>query len=292
MISPYIGNFKVTSPQGNRVLNGKSQYHDGLDLVGLDSKEIHSTINGTVKHAGWENSLNHKQGFGLYVSIEQEGSVNRYYFGHMSEIRVKAGQKVTIGQVIGIEGNTGYSTGPHCHYCVRGNGSKSQVKDVSAISGIPNAKGTYYCEDYTSDNNNTPVTAAPDVIYQIWDDVKNKWLPNVTNDSDYAGLLGHDVCGVYANLTYGNIYYAVHTTGKKARWLPEVKNRNDYAGIYNTPIDAIMIKTDTDKTLKYRVHLRGGNWLPPVTGYNKNDSNNGYAGIIGKPIDAIQIWFE
>ena len=126
-----------------------------------------------------------------------------------------------------------------------------------------------------------------DIIYQIWDDVKNKWLPNVKNDSDYAGIYGHDVCCIYANASKGNVFYKVHYKGGK--WLPEVKNRNDYAGIYNKPIDGFMIKSDT-KQLTYRVHLRRTNkWLPWVTGYNQNDSKNGYAGILGQEIDAIQI---
>ena len=47
MNSPYMGRFTVTQAY--------SSAHDGLDLVGLDSKQIHSTVNGTVIHAGWEN---------------------------------------------------------------------------------------------------------------------------------------------------------------------------------------------------------------------------------------------
>lgn len=130
-----------------------------------------------------------------------------------------------------------------------------------------------------------------DVVYQIWDDVKNAWLPNVTNDSDYAGLFGHDVCAVYAHLSSGNITYCVHYKGGK--WLPEVTNRADYAGLYNKPIDGIMMKTDTGKTIKYRAHLRrSAKWLPWVSGYNQKDSNNGFAGIIGQEIDGLQIKIE
>ena len=110
---------------------------------------------------------------------------------------------------------------------------------------------------------------------------------NVVNDSDYAGLFGHDVCAVYANANVGNVYYKVHYKGGK--WLPEVKNREDYAGLYNKPIDGFAIKSDT-KQLIYRVHLRAQKrWLPWVTGYNTNDDTNGYAGIIGHEIDAIEI---
>ena len=135
-----------------------------------------------------------------------------------------------------------------------------------------------------------PAPSKPDVIYQIWDDVKNKWLPNVTNDSDYAGIFGHDVCAVLANLSRGNIFYKVHYKGGK--WLPEVANRADYAGLFNRPIDGLMMKTDTGTQIYYRVHLRRSNkWLPWVTGYSESDNNNGYAGIIGQEIDGIQIKF-
>ena len=61
MNSPYMGRFQITQ--------AFTSEHDGLDLVGLDSKQIHSTVNGTVIHAGWENPSNHSQGFGLYVCI-------------------------------------------------------------------------------------------------------------------------------------------------------------------------------------------------------------------------------
>lgn len=130
------------------------------------------------------------------------------------------------------------------------------------------------------------------VTYQVWDDVKDKWLPNVKDTEDYAGYFGRDVCAVYANLSKGNITYAVHDK-KKKRWLPAVINRSDYAGVFNRPIDGLMMKTDTGKTIHYRVHLRKQKrWLPYVTGYKSTDSNNGYAGIIGQEIDAIQIYID
>ena len=133
---------------------------------------------------------------------------------------------------------------------------------------------------------NKPVNSVNNITYQTWDDVKNKWLPSVKNDSDYAGVFKHDICCVYANLDVGNVYYKVHVKG--GTWLPEVKNREDYAGIKNKPIDGFMIKGS--RPLSYRVHLRRQNrWLPWVTGYDTKDHNNGYAGIMGQEIDAIII---
>lgn len=136
MNSPYMGKFMVTQAY-------KGSVHDGLDLTGIDSKEIHSTVTGTVTFAGWENPDNPLQGFGKYVQIRQSGSEDYYYFGHLSEIFVKVGQAVNVTDIIGIEGSTGHSTGSHCHYCVRRNGIKGSHRDISAISGIPNAEGVY-----------------------------------------------------------------------------------------------------------------------------------------------------
>ena len=85
-----------------------------------------------------------------------------------------------------------------------------------------------------------------------------------------------------------NVYYRVRTI--KHGWLPEVKNLEDYAGWENSPINDIAIRVDRG-SIRYRVHVKGGNWLPYVTGYNINDSNNGYAGN-GKVIDAVEVYYE
>lgn len=137
MNSPYMGNFKVTQEY--------KLTHSGLDLVGLDSKEIHSTVNGIVDYAGWENPNNTKQGFGKYVVIKDNKTGYYYYFGHLSSIKVKTGQSVKITDVIGIEGSTGYSTGSHCHYEIRKNrGTQYRgTVNVSVVSGIPNKLGIY-----------------------------------------------------------------------------------------------------------------------------------------------------
>lgn len=133
MNSPYNGKFRVTQIQ--------HAAHDGLDMVGIDSKEIHTTVTGVVKYAGWENPNDKTQGFGLYVCVESGGKF--YYFGHLSEIKVNTGDNVKITDTIGIEGNTGKSTGNHCHYCARPQFSQGNALNISAISGIPNALGVY-----------------------------------------------------------------------------------------------------------------------------------------------------
>ena len=136
MNSPYYMKFRVTQSY-------KKGVHDGLDLVGIDSTDIHSTVCGVVLFAGWENENNPKQGFGKYVKILKDNSDQVYYFGHLSEIFVKKGDRVYITQVIGRQGSTGNSTGPHCHYCCRRDGVRGNDLDISSISGIPNKIGIY-----------------------------------------------------------------------------------------------------------------------------------------------------
>lgn len=85
-----------------------------------------------------------------------------------------------------------------------------------------------------------------------------------------------------------NVYYRVKT--QKHGWLPEVKNLEDYAGWENSPITGLAIKVDKG-SIKYRVHIKGGNWLPYVTGCNINDFNNGFAGDGKNIIDAVEVYY-
>ena len=84
-----------------------------------------------------------------------------------------------------------------------------------------------------------------------------------------------------------NVYYKVKT--QKHGWLAEVKNLEDYAGWENSPITGVAIKVDKG-SVKNRVHVKGGQWLPYVTGYNINNSLNGWAGN-NLAIDLIEVYY-
>ena len=85
-----------------------------------------------------------------------------------------------------------------------------------------------------------------------------------------------------------NVYHRVKT--QKHGWLSEVKNLEDYAGWENSPITGLAIRVDKG-SIKYRVHVKGGNWLPYVTGCNINDFNNGFAGDGKNIIDAVEVYY-
>ena len=169
MNSPYMGKFKVSQ-------QFKGAAHDGLDLVGIDSKEIHATFTGTVKYAGWENPADHKQGFGQYVCIEffyAPMSKKLYaYYGHLSEIKVKVGQEVKVTDIVGIEGHTGYTipddeSGSHCHYCIRPAFASGCFVDVCEISGIPNVKDGIYDDGYRPAASVAKATKTINAIIEI-----------------------------------------------------------------------------------------------------------------------------
>jgi murein DD-endopeptidase MepM/ murein hydrolase activator NlpD len=114
---PVTGEIDFSSPFGVRVdpFLHVPAMHTGIDFRGEYGEPIHATAAGTVTSAGWSG------GYGQMVEIDHgNGLATRY--GHLSEIDVKVGQSIRIGQVVGRLGSTGRSTGPHLHYETRVDG--------------------------------------------------------------------------------------------------------------------------------------------------------------------------
>lgn len=111
-ISPLDHYKRITSNFGKRFnpLKKKEDFHKGIDFAAEIGTPVQSTAAGTVISVQKKLS-----GYGYKVEIEHsEGFVTRY--AHLSEIKVKEGELVTLGQTIGLSGNTGASTAPHLHY--------------------------------------------------------------------------------------------------------------------------------------------------------------------------------
>ncbi len=92
--------------------------HTGLDFASPIGTPIYATGDGTVSESGLDNG-----GYGNHVIINHGYGYETLY-GHMVKIKVRTGERVMRGQVIGWVGSTGKSTGPHCHYEVIKNGTK------------------------------------------------------------------------------------------------------------------------------------------------------------------------
>jgi len=111
---------RVASGFGYRIdpVYKTAKFHAGLDFAAPQGTPIYATAEGTVSTGG-----NTGDGFGNHVIINH-GYGYETLFGHMVRVKVRAGQTVKRGQVIGWVGSTGKSTGPHCHYEVHKNGEK------------------------------------------------------------------------------------------------------------------------------------------------------------------------
>ena len=109
-----VESFKLTSQYGFRAdpFAGRRARHKGVDMAGPIGTPILATADGIVGRAQWVG------GYGKYVEVNHGGEIQTRY-GHMSQILVEPNQRVTKGQVIGLMGSTGRSTGSHLHYEVR-----------------------------------------------------------------------------------------------------------------------------------------------------------------------------
>jgi murein DD-endopeptidase MepM/ murein hydrolase activator NlpD len=111
---PVIGEVEFTSGFGVRSdpFLGRPAMHTGLDFRAATGDPVRATANGKVVSSGWAG------GYGRMVEIDHGNGLSTRY-GHLSEIHVKVGDSIKIGQVVGAVGSTGRSTGPHLHYETR-----------------------------------------------------------------------------------------------------------------------------------------------------------------------------
>lgn len=102
---------RITSAYGWRKspFTGKREFHKGIDIANHFYTPIKATVDGKVVFTG------RRQGYGLSVIVNHRCGYRTVY-GHLSMIKVQAGNRVKRGEVIGLLGSTGRSTGPHLHY--------------------------------------------------------------------------------------------------------------------------------------------------------------------------------
>lgn len=119
---------EISSYFGNREdpVNGKVQFHTGIDLASDTGDPVRATADGVVSFAGWNG------GSGNLVVLEHGHGYSTFY-AHNKTINVRVGQKVRRGQVISHVGSTGHSTGPHVHYEIWKDGKP--VNPIKYIEG-------------------------------------------------------------------------------------------------------------------------------------------------------------
>jgi murein DD-endopeptidase MepM/ murein hydrolase activator NlpD len=104
--------------------------HTGLDFAAPSGTPIHAVANGTISETGWAGAYGNRT-----VMTLEDGT--ELWYCHQSEIGVRVGQPVVSGQVIGLVGSTGNTTGPHLHLEVRpGGGDPVDPEDALIAHGV------------------------------------------------------------------------------------------------------------------------------------------------------------
>lgn len=155
-MTPFKGKNRVTSIFGWRIspITGARQHHNGIDSVAQDGDwRVRECTGGTVI----ETSISYNYGRGNLVRVQCGNAVETYQ--HLESIAVKKGQVLKQGDLIGVAGKTGDSTGVHLHFEVTIGG---KAVNPSEWYGIPNAVGTYNGNDDLDGGGTVPST--PDTV--------------------------------------------------------------------------------------------------------------------------------
>lgn len=135
MISCFNGTVKLTSPIGERIVMGKSDFHQGIDLVGVDNNKVFTMFDGLAR------TLVEPNGFGNYVRLDMENGLSMY-FAHLSKFSIIDNTYVKAGTQLGIMGATGFVTGAHTHIELRVTATRTYI-DIHELFKIPKKIGTY-----------------------------------------------------------------------------------------------------------------------------------------------------
>lgn len=111
---------RITSPFGyrrNPFTNKGREMHSGVDLKGRTGDPVKSTAKGKVTFAGYQGN------YGYVVMVKHSNGYETRY-AHLVRTRVKKGENVDAGDIVGLLGSTGRSTGPHLHYEILVNNRK------------------------------------------------------------------------------------------------------------------------------------------------------------------------
>lgn len=261
----------------------KGSAHNGIDIVKegyqLDNIVAHSdgVVVQVIDNCNG-NTPNNSDNPGNMVKIDHNnGYFTRYLHLAYGTVKVKVGDRVKKGQVIGYMGNTGYSFGGHLHFEVWNGNNRINPTE-------------YLDKDLPTITNN-----GVNVYYKVKTQ-KHGWLPEVKNLEDYAGWEDSPIIAFAVKVDKGSVKYRAHIKGRG--WLPyvtgyDVNNfENGYAGD-DRVIDAVEIYyyTPNDirpfKKAKYKVN--NYDWQ-----YDDEKTNNqdGYAGVFGITATKLQVTIE
>lgn len=265
-------------------------FHDYLHIVAAGDAEVARKALYQPKKstgAGCDFSAQFYRDNGAWIERDGTPKVgDQIFFG-------PKGREQHTGTVVGVDSNYVYT--------VEGNSSDMTAKRQYSRTntnitgyGRPNYTGKATPDVPTP----TPAVDAPDIMYRAR--VGGRWLPEVKNLNDYAGIVGNPITDVAIRVSKGSVKYRVHVKGGKwLNWITKCDTSDlmGYAGI-GSPIDAIEVYYYTPSDIVSKSgYLRAKYRVSPVSsGYydwqydtEKTNGQDGYAGSFGKAFDRLQI---
>lgn len=186
---PFRNEWPITQRYGEK---DTSSFHTGIDYAMPTGTQVLASADGVVMFAGWDN-----YGYGKCVIIQHNDGKATLY-AHLVETGVVLRQKVQQGEVIGLSGNTGNSTGPHLHFEARAKWSDYRTHQdpitflpLMSIIDLPQDSGTL------SDTERKPIKAG--TVRVVCD------LANVRDPANHSYIRGQKKHGETFEVTDGTV---------------------------------------------------------------------------------------
>ena len=213
-----------------------------------------------------------------------------------------------IGWAVWMKGHIGIYLGDDTYIAADGSAhgvriaklSQNKFTHLLKLCDIDYGKGVVEVEAEAPQHTGGYYNAQIHFKYRVR--VNGKWLPEVVNLNDYAGIKGKAITDIAIGVDVGSLWYQVHVKGQG--WLPAVKgydiadHENGYAGDLK-PIDAVRVYYETPEDYarahgyqkaQYRVSPVNKDYYDWQFDNETDNGQDGYAGSFGKTIDRFQLW--
>ncbi len=181
---------RLVSVYGYRLdpFTGQPSNHGGYDLVSDGDKTVCAVADGKVMFSRMiTDKSNRTWEWGNYVAVRGDDGY-LYYYCHLAVREVTSGEIVRAGDIIGIEGTTGRSTGSHLHLEIRN--ALGVAQNPEKIIGVPNIEGTYIeKEEVKMDEENKAVKL------KDGDSVPSEWAKDAVEWAVENGIIYGDENG-------------------------------------------------------------------------------------------------
>jgi murein DD-endopeptidase MepM/ murein hydrolase activator NlpD len=206
--------FRLSGKYGELSEVRNNQPHNGIDIAMPEGTELRSVVDGVVERV-FDGSG--KIGEGVVIKLE-DGT--RAIYGHMSDVDVKVGERIEAGELIGLSGNTGNSTGPHLHFGIMRDGQFVDPSPLAEpLANMSGNVGESWLDGMVNDHGGILTKYLYKKTEGVREEAAEKTYDFVMGVLDALGTLIYDLSGAIA-LVGGGLCIVLWVAGWKdgMRW--------------------------------------------------------------------------